>query len=228
MSDLKTYEYVDYPDDLDDDALYPDDDDYREDDDDAPVDHRWRPVAVIAGGVFLAAVVATAVILNSDDRGTQATVVGPPPTRTVVATPPPTAAPPSESLSPETVTTVTPSAAPSPSPEPAEPPEPAPVPQAAAPAPPPVNPRTVVYQVTGTKQLLDLVSVVYTDGQGLPHTDVNVSLPWTKSVVLEPGVGVESVTATSLFGQLNCSIVNAAGQAIAVSANNSMIATCTR
>ncbi|PQM44568.1 putative transport accessory protein MmpS3 [Mycobacterium talmoniae] len=91
-----------------------------------------------------------------------------------------------------------------------------------------MNPRTVVYQVTGTKQLLDLVSVVYTDGQGLPHTDVNVSLPWTKSVVLEPGVGVESVTATSLFGQLNCSIVNATGQPIAVSANNSMIATCTR
>ncbi|OHV03469.1 MmpS family transport accessory protein [Mycobacterium talmoniae] len=226
MSDLKTYEYVDYPDDLDDDALY---DDYREDDYDAPVDHRWRPVAVIAGGVFLAAVVGTAVILHGDNRGTQATVVGPPPTRTVVATSPPTpSAPPGDSLSPETVTTVTPSAAPSPSAEPAEPPAPAPVPQAAAPAPAPVNPRTVVYQVTGTKQLLDLVSVVYTDGQGLPHTDVNVSLPWTKSVVLEPGVGVESVTATSLFGQLNCSIVNATGQPIAVSANNSMIATCTR
>lgn len=91
-----------------------------------------------------------------------------------------------------------------------------------------MNPRTVVYTVNGTKQLLDLVSVVYTDAQGIPHTDVNVTLPWTKTVVLNPGVGIESVTATSLYAKLNCTIVDAAGQIVAASTNNSMIATCTR
>lgn len=221
MNDLRTHErgYVEYPD----DGYYPDDFDdapYADYDDyPAPADHRWRPVAVIAGGVFLAAVVATAVILNSGSDGSEATVVGPPPTRTVVATPAqtPTAAAPS--LPPETVTTL--------------PPQPSATPSATAapqavPPPPAVNPRTVLYTVTGTKQLVDLVSVVYTDAQGLPHTEVNVALPWTKTVVLNPGVGIESVTATSLFAKLNCAIVNAAGQTVAVSASHSMIATCTR
>lgn len=217
MSDLRTryHEYVDYP---DDEVDYPDDD--------APlVDARWRPVAMIAGGVFLAAVVATGVILNSNSSGAKATVVGPPPTRTVVATPAPTTstaprAAPSTSLPPETVTTLTPAAPPEQRTATAAP--------QAAPPPPAVNPRTVVYTVNGTKQLLDLVSVVYTDAQGMPHTDVNVTLPWTKTVVLNPGVGIESVTATSLYAKLNCTIVDAAGQTVAASTNNSMIATCTR
>lgn len=76
------------------------------------------------------------------------------------------------------------------------------------PPPAPLNPRTVVYRVTGTKQLFDLVNVVYTDARGFPVTDFNVSLPWTKMVVLNPGVQTESVVATSLYSRLNCSIVN--------------------
>lgn len=219
--DQAARDYLDYPE--DDYADYPYEADY-DDFDGAPVDQRWRPIAVIAGGVFLTAAVTTAVILNSDNGGAQDTVVGPPPTRTVVATPRPTA--PSASRSPETVTTLTPAVPPSQSSS--VPSAPAVVPEAAVPAPPMVNPRTVVYQVTGTKQLLDLVSVVYTDENGIPHTELNVALPWTKTVVLNPGVNIESVTATSLFGRLNCAIVDAAGQALAVSANNSMVTTCTR
>jgi hypothetical protein len=88
--------------------------------------------------------------------------------------------------------------------------------------------RTFVYRVTGSKQLLDLVSVIYTDAQGVPQTDVNVSLPWSRTVVMNPGVQIRSVVATSLTSHLNCSISDGAGQPVAVSTSNSMIATCTR
>jgi hypothetical protein len=91
-----------------------------------------------------------------------------------------------------------------------------------------VDPRTVVYTVNGTKGLLDFVSIIYTDAQGHPHTDVNVSLPWRKTVMLAPGVQLKSVVATSFSGQLNCAITDAAGQVIVASSNNSLIATCTR
>jgi Mycobacterium membrane protein len=91
-----------------------------------------------------------------------------------------------------------------------------------------LNPRTVVYSVTGTKQLLDLVNVVYTDARGYPQTEFNVSLPWSKMIVLNPGVQTQSVVATSIYGRLNCSIVNAEGQAVVASTNNAIIATCTR
>ena len=47
-------------------------------------------------------------------------------------------------------------------------------------------------------------------------------------VVLNPGVQTESVVATSFLGQLNCSVVNAAGQMVVASMNNSNLATCTR
>lgn len=209
-----------HPDDLD--CLDYPDDYYPDDEYLGPVDHRWRPVALVAGGVFVVAAVTTAVILGSDSGGAQETVVGPPPPRTAVTSPRPT---PSASRSPETVTTLTPAIPPSqPAPSAATPP-PSAQPQA---APPAVSPRTVVYQVTGTKQLLDLVSVVYTDAQGIPRTELNVALPWAKTIVLNPGVNIESVTATSLFGRLNCSILNAAGQPLAVSANNAIVTTCTR
>lgn len=205
---------------------YPDDDFYPDTEElYGPVDHRWRPVAVIAGVVFVLAVIASVVIANGgDSASTSATVA--PPTRTVIATPRPTSptAPPSPSLSPETVTTVTPPPrqpiGPVETPNALPPPEAGPAPE--------VNPRTFVYRVTGTKQLLDLVSVVYTDAQGMPHTDVNVSLPWSKTVVLDPGVELKSVIATSLTGRLNCAITDAAGQPVVVSASNSIIATCTR
>jgi hypothetical protein len=88
--------------------------------------------------------------------------------------------------------------------------------------------RTFVYRVTGTKPLFDLVTVIYTDAQGAPRTDLNVSLPWSRTVVMNPGVQIRSVVATSLTGQLNCSIIDGAGQPVAMSTSSSMIPTCTR
>ena len=91
-----------------------------------------------------------------------------------------------------------------------------------------LNPSTVYYSVTGTKGLLDLVNVVYTDARGYPQTEFNVSLPWSKVIVLNPGVTTQSVVATSIVGRLDCAIVNAAGQVEVASANNSNLATCTK
>jgi Mycobacterium membrane protein len=197
-----------------------------------PAETRWRPAAAILGAVVAVGAIATAVIINSGDSATTKATVGPPvpPPLTSAAPAPKTTAPPSASqtpLPPETVTTVTPPPSASPRPAPSQPPTAAPPPIA---APPPValNPRTVVYSVTGTKQLLDLVNVVYTDAQGYPHSEFNVSLPWSKVIVLNPGVATVSVVATSFYGQLNCSVVNAAGQPVVVSANNGVVATCTR
>ena len=113
------------------------------------------------------------------------------------------------------MTTVTPTASAPPSDAPTD----------AAPAP---APNTITYRVTGNRNLIDLVTVIYTDAQGALQTDVNVALPWAKTVVLDPGVTLSSVTATSVAGQLNCSITDASGAAIAVQNNNTMIANCTK
>lgn len=201
-------------------------------DDRLAADRRWRPVAAIAGGVLVLAMIATAVIVNGGDSASTTATVLPPTPRTVIATPRPTIplSPPSTSLPPETVTTLPPrSSQPGtiPTPEPSTPAPPENSLSTPAPAPA-VDPRTVVYRVTGTKQFFDLVTVVYTDEQGVPHTDLNVSLPWTKSVVLNPGVQLKSVVATSLASRLNCTITDAAGQTIVASTNNAIIATCTR
>jgi hypothetical protein len=207
----------DYPDEITVDDIYADGDDSV-----APYDQRWRPVAAIAGIIFVLAVIATVVIVNGgDSASTSATVVVPPRS----AAPRPSLAP---ALPPETVTTVTPPPRqPSPtatSTAPIEIPPPAAVP----PVPPDVTARTFVYRVTGTKALFDLVTVVYTDAQGAPQTDFNVSLPWSRTVVTNPGVQIRSVVATSLTGHLNCSITDGAGQPIAMSISSAMIATCNR
>ncbi|MFC7672675.1 hypothetical protein ACFQWH_06320 [Mycolicibacterium sp. GCM10028919] len=203
---------------------YPDDDEiyeYYE-----PLDRRWVWVGGVAGAILLVAVICTVVILGGGDSGSvSATVVPPTATSQAPATtsrPPvastPRVLPPVASLPPETVTTVSPS----PSATVAPPP-----PVAAAPPPAPAA-NTVTYSVTGTRPLIDLVTVIYTDAQGALKTDLNVSLPWNKTVVLDPGVTLSSVTATSVTGQLNCSIIDGAGAAIAVQNSNSMITTCTR
>ncbi|MET0899886.1 MAG: MmpS family transport accessory protein [Mycobacterium sp.] len=208
------------------------DDEYDEDYDyyEGP-DTRWRWLAGLAVAVLLAAALAITLVMRSDNTSpTAQTEAAPPATstapRTVIATVPPSPAPPpTAQLSPETVVTVTtaPSATAVPSPVP---PVPAPlVPPAAAPAPP--DPRTITYTVTGTRQLIDLVTIIYTDEQGMPRTEVNAALPWSRTVVLNPGVDFQSVTATSITGQLNCAITDAAGATLIAQTNNSMIATCT-
>ncbi|ORJ61950.1 MmpS family transport accessory protein [Mycobacterium simiae] len=192
----------------------------------------WRPAVALLGAIIAIGAIATAVIINSGDSASTKGTVAPAPT-TLTSAPRSSSTPtasrsPSPSTSvagqlpPETVTTLTtPSAAPAV--PPLVSPPPAVVPPRAA-----VNPNTVYYSVTGTKQLLDLVNVVYTDARGYPQTEFNVSLPWTKVVVLNPGVTTRSVVATSIVGRLNCAIVNAEGQVEVASANNSNLATCTR
>jgi hypothetical protein len=197
-------------------AEYEDYEDYE------PIDRRWIWIAGVAGAILLVAVICTVVILGGGDSGSVSTTVVPPATTQPAATtsaPPvattPSALPPAASLPPETMTTVTPSAS--------APPTAAPTGAATAPAP-----NTITYRVTGNRNLIDLVTVIYTDAQGALQTDVNVALPWAKTVVLDPGVTLSSVTATSVTGQLNCSITDAAGTAIAVQNNNTMIANCTK
>jgi len=226
VHDYDAYDsYDDHDDHLDDDVY-----EYEE-----PIDRRWIWVAGVAAAILLVAIICTVVILGGGDSGSVSkTIAAPTPTTAaqdaapssitkapsvVTSAPPP---PPVASLSPETVTTVAPS-----------PPVGSP-PVAAAPAPaeaaplPAVSPRTVTYQVNGTRPLLDLVTVVYTDGQGALQTQFNVALPWVRSVTLDPGVELTSVTATSLTGKLNCSVTDANGTVLVAQNTDSMIATCTK
>lgn len=223
---------ADYAGGADTDAAYDDYDDEIYEYDDA-IDRRWVWVASVAGAILLVAVICTVVILGGGDSGPVTAPITPPSTSqsaTPTASAAPSAAPrprvpaapPTASLAPETVTTVTPTAA-APTPEAVPPVDPA---APAAPAAP--VPNTVTYRVTGTKSLLDLVTVIYTDGQGALQTDVNVALPWAKTVTLNPGVTLSSVTATSVTGQLNCSISDGSGAAVAAQNNNTMITTCTK
>lgn len=211
-------------DDVEDFEDFEDYDGYRHD----PDDRRWLWVASVAGIVLLIAVAGTMMILSGGDSGTTSATVA---TSTSEPAPYPTAAPspsaaptpsatrPPAALSPETVTSVTPTPTASATPTPTS--------TEAAP-PPAADPRTITYQVTGNRQLLDLVTIIYTDHQGALQTEVNVALPWTKQVVLDPGVDLSSVTATSVAGQLNCTITDASGATVAAQNNNTMIANCTR
>ena len=204
--------YDDAADDYEDDDIY----EYEE-----SIDRRWIWVAGVAAAILLIAVICTVVILGGGDSGAVSKTVTPvapftaqtatsaPPTTSLA--PPPVA--PSAPLSPETVTTVPPSPTASVDPVPAQ-------------VLPAAN--TITYQVTGTRQLIDLVTVVYTDQQGALQTEFNVALPWSRTVTLNPGVALTSVTATSLTGQLNCSITDAAGATLVAQANNSMLTTCTK
>jgi hypothetical protein len=190
-------------------------------------DTRWRWVAICAAVVLLVAVSATAVLMYGNDSSTSSTnrtqqgwsELTPSTTpRTVIATVPPTSTTPAAPLPPETVVTVTTT--------PSTVAEPTPSPTDAAPEPAPGT-KTITYTVTGTRQLFDLVTIIYTDEQGFPRTDVNVALPWTRTVTLNPGVTVESVTAASVMAQLNCAISDASGATVIAQTNNSTIATCT-
>lgn len=211
----------------------PDYDNYEDYEDyDTAVDNRWKWIAAVSGAILLVAVLCTLVILGGGDSGSVSATVGP----SAQSRPPATAAaphdtsaalpPPVASLAPETITTVTPTSPPSPSANAT----PDPAPSAVAPPPPAAaaTPRAITYTVTGNRQLIDFVTVIYTDQQGALRTEVNVALPWSKTVVLDPGVELKSVTATSVGGRLNCAITDAAGAALVTQNNNSMIATCTQ
>ncbi|RAV07001.1 hypothetical protein DQP55_22935 [Mycolicibacterium sp. GF69] len=198
--------------------------DYEQQYDEERIDRRWMWVAGIAGVILFIAIGTTGIILGGGDSGSvsaTATSDAPAPSSAPATTSAPRAAV-VPSLPPETVTTVTPSPTAEVTPPPSTPPP------AAAPPPAPPSPRAITYRVTGNRQLIDLVTVIYTDGQGALRTDVNVALPWVKQVILDPGVELKSVTATSVAGQLNCSILDASGTLLTAQNNNSMIATCTQ
>lgn len=216
---ISTTDYLDYElqDDSDDGTV----DDIYADGDYSSGTERWRPIAAIAAIVFVLAVIATLVIVNGgDDASTSATVVVPPSHTTTPRLVP--------ALPPETVTTVTPTSRPPSPTATSTAPTVIPPPAAAPTVAPDVAARTFVYRVTGTKGLLDLVTVVYTDASGAPQTDFNVSLPWSRTVVLDPGVSTRSVVATSLTARLNCSIADGVGQNVAISTSSTMIAACSR
>jgi len=205
-------------------AELPDADEYDADEYDdysEPIDRRWIWVGGVAAAVLLVAVICTVVILGGGDSGSVSATVNAPavttsqvaPTTSHAPPPPPAPLPTAGPLSPETVTSVSPS------------PTAAATPTETVAAP---DPRTITYQVTGSRQLLDLVTVIYTDQQGALQTDVNVALPWSKTVTLDPGVQLTSVTATSLLGKLNCTVTDGTGAVISAQTNNSMIATCTK
>ena len=225
--------------DLDTDVYPPydeaDDVDYDDYLDEARIDRRWMWIAGVAGVVLFVAVITASAILGGGDSGSVSATVGGAASDqpSTSAAPEPSAAPrvaaprPAQpSLPAETVTTISPTpTAQSPVPQPVTPLLPAPQ---AAPPPPSAAPGTVTYRITGTRSLLDLVTVIYTDEKGALQTEVNAALPWTKTVVLDPGVTLSSVTATSVAGQLNCSILDANGTLIAAQNNNSIITNCTR
>lgn len=224
-SDVDTDVYPPYPDGLD----YEDYDDYEIDE--ASIDRRWMWIAGVAGAILFVSVIAASLILGGGDSGSvSATIASSDATTSEAPAPssaPPVAAPPSASLPAETVTTVSPPppATETPTAQTAAPLLPAPQ---AAPPPASAVPGTVTYRITGNRALIDLVTVIYTDAQGALQTDVNVALPWSKTVVLDPGVSLSSVTATSVGGQLNCSITDANGSLIAAQNNSSLITNCTR
>ena len=212
FTDVADYDaYADYDDDHYEDVRY-----YTDHD-----DRRWLWVASVAGIVLLIAVAGTLMILSGGDSGTTSATVSPSTSRPApYPSDAPKRTPSATALPPETITSVTPTPTAAPPSAIAEPTEVAP--------PPAANPGTVTYTVTGNRQLFDLVTIIWTDQQGALHTDVNVALPWTKQVTLDPGVSLSSVTATSVGGQLNCSITDGAGETLAAQNNNTMIANCTR
>ncbi|MDY6997941.1 MAG: hypothetical protein SW019_15180 [Actinomycetota bacterium] len=218
------HDEYDYPDDYDDDY---DDDEII---DEASIDRRWMWIGGVAGAVLFIAVIATSMILSGGDSGSVSATVASPLPSSSAPTPSQAPAPrgdiaPTRTLPPETITTLTPSVETAPPPQPT----PAPPPQAAPPpAAPPAAPGTITYRITGNRDLIDLVTVIYTDQRGALQTELNVALPWTKTVVLDPGVTLMSVTATSVRGQLNCSISDANGNLIAAQNSNSIFTNCTR
>ncbi len=210
-----------------------DDEDYDEDYEDydaflEPDSGRWRWVAAVAGAVLLIAVVGTIVIVTGGDSASTTARVVPSETRPVYTPPPPKPSP-TASLPPETVTTLTPSTA-SPSTAEASPPsQPSPTPTETAPPPPPqVEAATIIYTVSGSKQPFDPVTVTYTDETGALRTDFDVSLPWSKKLVLGGNVVVNSVTAVSFASHLNCTITDGDGQTLVAQNYNTIAATCNR
>jgi Mycobacterium membrane protein len=181
---------------------------------------RWRWAAAITGAVVaLAMILAILIVRGGDSVSTRPGIV---PSKSAPALTPPRptsrpSSPPTTSPPAETVTTVTPSATTSSSTAPAP-----------LPTKPQVDPRAITYTVLGSRQPGDIVTVTYLDETGLPRTDFNVTLPWTKTILSGGKVLVNSVTAVSLASHLNCTITDANGQILTSQSHNTIAAACTR
>jgi len=194
----------------------------------------WKWVASIAGAVFAIAVIATAVVLSGGNgKPPAAAVTAPVPSLTPVTTTPPPPPPSATSSAKPSTTTVTstpvqetPTAEPSTEAPPPEPPPSNPM------LPPegqrPITPAAFAYYVTGNQTPGDLLTITYTDGNGVTRTVLGASLPWTMIVTPSPGITGGSITATSFASQVNCSITNSANQMLAVQSNNGIIARCAK
>lgn len=194
----------------------------------------WKWVASIAGAVFAIAVIATAVVLSGgNDKPPAAAVTTPVPSLTPVTTTPPPPPPSVTSSAKPSTTTVTstpvqetPTVEPSTEAPPPEPPPSNPM------LPPegqrPITPAAFAYYVTGNQTPGDLLTITYTDGNGVTRTVLGASLPWTMIVTPSPGITGGSITATSFASQVNCSITNSANQMLAVQSNNGIIARCAK
>ena len=103
-------------------------------------------------------------------------------------------------------------------------------PPADAAAPAGADPRTVTYRVTGNRSSSTWSRSIYTDPQGALQTDFNVALPWTKTVVLNPGVQLSSVDRDQrgAVSSTARSPTRAGADSWRAQTNNTMIATCTR
>ena len=91
--------------------------------------------------------------------------------------------------------------------------------------PEPFDPKVVRYEITGTGSYAD---INYLDLDAKPQRVDNAALPWSKTITLDPGVTLSSVTGTSVTGQLNCEVLDANGAVIAAQNGNSIITNCTR
>lgn len=196
-----------------------------------PDSPNWRWIAATAGAVLLVAVVGTLVIVTGGDSASTTARIVPSASRPAF-TPSPTK-PPSASLPPETVTTLTPSRTSTLTPSRTSTSTAQAAPGStetttAAPTSPQAESRTVVYTVSGTKQPFDPVTVTYTDETGALRTDFDVTLPWTRTVVAGGNVVLNSVTAVSFASHLNCSISDGSGQTLASQSYNTIAATCNR
>ncbi|BBZ79996.1 hypothetical protein MANY_53330 [Mycolicibacterium anyangense] len=177
----------------------------------------WHRVSMTAIGVVVAAVATTFVVKTGDAASISSAGNETAAKRTVVATsgprtPTPAPAPVTvtvDGLPPETPVLVPPS-----------------TPAAAALAAPMVDPRQVVYTVSGNQRPNDPVTVTYADETGALRTVENVALPWQLTVV--PVVPVNYVTASSGGSQLNCWITDATGATVAAQTDNAISATCNR
>lgn len=195
-----------------------DDADLDEFDDEPGESTTWRWVAAVAAVVLVGAVVGTVTILRGGDSST---VSG----RVVPSASQPAAPQPSTTRTAPRATVAQPSTAASTSLPPEIPTVVSPTPSA---SPTPADSRTVVYTVSGTRSAADVVTVTYTDETGVLRTDLNVSLPWSKTVVRSGDVLINSVTAISFHSELNCTITDASGTVLVSQDGNTIATTCNR